>query len=309
MSNKEITKKVTEGILKCLEKGVAVWKSPVISSIGMPEKFDGGFYQGMNTWILNAETILNDYDSNRWLTFNRCRKEGGKVLKGSKATEVIYWTMLDVKKTDANGQEVEKTVPLLRTFKVFNICQTNLFKPSKKGKAKKVTNPLLAESLIGNWTKKVNIRYGFDNTACPYYAPFKDYINIPFGDSVQWACDESLAKTTFHEMIHSTGHSSRLDRFKKAELDGVKADQLHLQGDYSAEELVAEMGAQILSDICGFSSKHLEESSSYINSWLKCLKSNTEWILWASSRAEKAVEMILLNANEKFNTDEKKGLH
>lgn len=305
MNTKEITKKVTEGILECLKKGVAVWSSPVMSALGMPEKFDGGFYKGLNTWILNSQTILKGYDSNKWITFNRCRKEGGHILKGSKATNVVFWKLLKNEKTNADGETVENVIPLLRTFKVFNICQTSLYKPSSKKVVKKVTNPNLAESLIGNWTNKVKIKYGFDNTASPYYAPSKDYINIPFGDSVAWSSDESLAKTTFHEMIHSTGHSSRLDRFNKATLEGVHADQLHARGDYSAEELVAEMGAQILSDICGFSSKHLNESSSYINSWLKCLENNTDWILWASSRADKAVEMILTNSNDNFNKETK----
>ena len=97
-------------------------------------------------------------------------------------------------------------------------------------------------------------------------------------------------------MIHSTGHKSRLDRFDKAIMDGVDADKLHSRGNYSAEELVAEMGSQVLADICDFKQDHIEDTSAYIGSWIKCLKSNPEWVIWAGGRAEKGVDMILNNS-------------
>ena len=295
MNTKQITKKVTEGIINCLEKGVVPWNSGIINTIGSATKFDGDLYHGVNQWILNAEVLLNDYKVNRWVTFNRCRKEGGRVIKGQKSTEVVFWKMFETEQTNKDGKVVEKTIPLLRTFRLFNICQTTLYKPSKTKKVNKVNkvNNEIAEQLIGNWNNEVAIKYGFDNTSCPYYSPSKDFINIPFGNGIKWESAELLNKVTFHEMIHSTGNSKRLNRFGKAELNGTKADILHNKGDYSAEELVAEFGSQILADYCDFKDNHIENTSSYINSWIKCLKNNTDWILWASRRAEKAVELII----------------
>ena len=75
MNTKQITKKVTEGIINCLEKGVVPWNSGIINTIGSATKFDGDLYHGINQWILNAEVLLNDYKVNRWVTFNRCKKE------------------------------------------------------------------------------------------------------------------------------------------------------------------------------------------------------------------------------------------
>ena len=146
----------------------------------------------------------------------------------------------------------------------------------------------------------MNIRYGYDNISSPYYSPSKDFINIPYyhdGDS-GWVTEERMHKVTFHEMVHSTGHKSRLDRFDKAILDNIDAGMLHSRGQYSAEELVAEMGSEILSQMCDFKNSSIEDTSSYIQSWLKCLKNDPQWIMWASSRAEKAVNYILENIED-----------
>ena len=96
--------------------------------------------------------------------------------------------------------------------------------------------------------------------------------------------------------MHSTGHKTRLDRFDKAIMDGVDADKLHAKGNYSAEELVAEMGSQILADFCNFKLDHIDNTSAYIGSWIKCLEKNPKWVIWASSRAVKGADMIIDNS-------------
>ena len=294
-TTKEITKRVTEGIIESLEKGVVPWKSGM-KGLGQSTNFDGVPYQGFNRWILNSAVINNNFETNQWITFNRCRKEGGKVIKGSKSTEIVFWKPMVFKKKDENGEEVEKSFGFLKTFRVFNLCQTTLYNPKTFVAPKVELNTDMAEQLIGQWNEEVNIRYGYDNMNSPYYSPLRDYINIPFGDAVEWDNNEVMHKVTFHEMIHSTGHTSRLNRFNKAQLDG---EQLHSEGQYSAEELVAELGAQVLSDTCGFVQDHLEMTSAYIGSWLKHLKNNPEWVMWASGRAEKAVDMVLKVSNLK----------
>ena len=294
-TTKQITERVTQGIITSLENGCVPWKSGM-KGLGQSTNFDGVPYNGFNRWILNSAVINNNFETNTWITFNRCRKEGGKVLTGSKGTEIVFWSPMTYKNKDENGQEVEKTVPFLKTFHVFNLSQTTLYNPKTYEAPKVEVNTDMAEQLIGQWNEQVNIEYGYDNMSSPYYSPLRDYINIPFGKNVEWDNDEVMHKVTFHEMIHSTGHKSRLNRFDKAQLDG---EQLHSQGQYSAEELVAELGAQVLADTCGFVQDHLEMTSTYINSWLKCLKDNPEWIMWASGRAEKAVNMILENSSLK----------
>jgi len=309
----QIATEVTEKILDCLKEGTIPWKSGIIGEGASMVSYDDKQYRGVNQWILLATMIKNKFKSNKWITYNRCRKEGGHVLKGQKSTSVVFWnftykadpecTQCDRKNTKLKVCDCQVCIPFLKTFALFNMEQTSLFDESlhvpKPVEVEDVdVNVGMAHQLVSDWDSVVPIKYGHNNFASPYYAPIGDYINIPFGDGVAWVNEEVQHKTTFHEMIHSTGHKSRLDRFDEAVMDGIDAGKLHSRGEYSAEELVAEMGSQMLADLCNFQQEHIDDTSAYIASWIKCLEENPKWVIWASGRAVKAVDMILDNSEK-----------
>lgn len=91
----------------------------------------------------------------------------------------------------------------------------------------------------------------------------------------------------FHEMVHSTGYESRLNR------DGVTGTHKFGSEDYSKEELVAEMGTAMLCGVAGIDNSTIENSASYIQSWLRQLKNDKKLVILASSKAQKAVDYIL----------------
>jgi antirestriction protein ArdC len=94
--------------------------------------------------------------------------------------------------------------------------------------------------------------------------------------------------TLFHEAVHSTGHESRLDRLTKTASFG--------SNEYSKEELVAEIGASTLVNMFGLeTSSSFRNNTAYIQSWANALKNDINMIVHASSRAGKAVDMILDN--------------
>ncbi|WP_252281473.1 zincin-like metallopeptidase domain-containing protein [Peribacillus frigoritolerans] len=62
---------------------------------------------------------------------------------------------------------------------------------------------------------------------------------------------------------------------------------------YSKEELVAEMGASMLTAMAGFGDTTLEHSTAYIQSWLRALKNDKTMVVKAGSQAQKAVDLIL----------------
>jgi antirestriction protein ArdC len=117
-----------------------------------------------------------------------------------------------------------------------------------------------------------------------FYAPYSDMVNVPeifcFGNS-----DEYYA-TTFHELAHATGHSSRLNRFEENETVFGKHS-------YNFEELVAEMAATLLCSHCGIE-QTVENSVAYLTGWAKFLKDNRKSTLFsASTKAQMAVGYIL----------------
>jgi antirestriction protein ArdC len=119
--------------------------------------------------------------------------------------------------------------------------------------------------------------------ATPYYSPKKDLISIP--DRPLYKNNDEFYMTLFHEVIHSTGHPRRLNRFEVG--GGVFGSQ-----DYSLEELVAEIGANYLSAETSINPDFMN-SVGYIKGWVSKLKEHPRWIVSAAARAEKAVGFVL----------------
>ena len=92
--------------------------------------------------------------------------------------------------------------------------------------------------------------------------------------------------TAFHEMTHSTGHTSRLNRLDKTAFFGSEA--------YSKEELIAEIGAATLVNHAGLETPDsFRNNAAYIQNWLSVLQNDKRFIVSAAGKAEKAVNMIL----------------
>lgn len=121
-----------------------------------------------------------------------------------------------------------------------------------------------------------------------YYSPNGDYIKVPCKE--QYINIEEFYSTLFHEIIHSTGHKSRLDRLKT----GINAS--YGTEIYSKEELCAEIGSTMILNILGIETpKTFRNSSAYIQGWLNVLRSDSRFIVSASTKAEKAINYILGN--------------
>ena len=127
--------------------------------------------------------------------------------------------------------------------------------------------------------------YTFNSGQVVYY-PEADRINCPPMKDFQWP--EEYYCTLFHEMIHSSGHKSRLARPGFTKKGVAFGDEV-----YSKEELVAEMGAAILCRVAGIDNSTIENSASYIGSWLKVLKKENCLVLQVAAQAQKAVDYIL----------------
>jgi antirestriction protein ArdC len=98
---------------------------------------------------------------------------------------------------------------------------------------------------------------------------------------------EKYYSTLFHELTHSTGHPSRVGR------EGIMEHNPFGSEDYSKEELVAEMGAAMLCGVAGVESRTLDNSASYLQSWINRLRSDSRLIVSAASQAQKAADYIL----------------
>lgn len=274
---------VVDQIIKNLESGVVPWKQPWTS---FPKNFSTNKnYQGINTLILNLESRK----CNLWGTVNQINAAGGRLKQGVgfKHKKIFFWTTKNKETVDSLGEISESTFPVLKSYIVYNLEDTigleHLIEINCNKKA--ISPNERADAIISNLPEKIKIIHG-KNSA--YFLPSYDEVYMPERDS--FSSTSTYYSTLFHEITHWTGVPMRLNRYN---LDlGI-----HKKGeDYSREELVAELGSSFLMAECEmFDLDILNNSSSYISSWIKFLKDDPRALIVSANKAQKAVDYILNN--------------
>ena len=264
------------------------------------------FYNGFNIFILNYEMVDKGYEFNQWLTFKQVSAKGGKVVKGSKSTEVYFWQIgyLDnstgkfvapklIKLINPNERMADGKLRYLKTFsvkfyKVFNVAQCTGIEPKvMEDTTADVDNEpnVVAETLSQSYIDKQGSLKLVHIEDSAYYSPNRDIVNMPKLDTFVDA--DSYYKVLFHELAHSTGHKDRLNRKTLLEVNKW--------GDttYAKEELVAEISAMYIVGMLGLEPKDNESNSqAYIKGWCKYLEDKPKECVYAMQQATKVVDYI-----------------
>lgn len=270
--SKKIYETITNKIIEKLEEGTIPWKKPFQDGDGTPVNWvTQKPYRGINTFLL---------DGGEYATYKQIKDNGGTVLKGEKGTPIVFWKLMDIE--DKETQE-DKKIPLLKTYTVFKIgVQTKGIEPKRKMVEHEHQSIAQAEEIYKNYMNGPDFTFKNDGA---YYKPTLDVVNVPPMKS--FADINAYYSTLFHEMVHSTGHKTRLDRAGVVSFNGFGTEQ------YSKEELIAELGASMLCGVAQIDNTTLDNSASYIKSWLKALKDDNTLIISAFQSAQKASDHIL----------------
>ena len=258
-------------------------------------------YNGVNTYLPYGE----------YITFNQCKEEGGKVKKGAKGFPVVYWNFQKKVEIDENGEEHERTIPFLKYYTVFNIEDCEGLEQKNHPEDITITIPIshvvdnpdspelipAAEAIINDYIAN-NKGFDFYNEEVSdraYYSPASDCVHVP--NHNQFADIAEYYSTAFHEIGHSTGHSTRLNRFT-----GNAKNAAFGSEEYSREELVAESTAATLLNMLGLENGNsFRNSAAYIKSWSSHIKDDPMMFITAMTRAQAAVNYILGIEAEKEN--------
>ena len=276
----QVYRLITDKIIEKLEQGVVPWRMPWTSEA--PKNLvSGKSYRGINILLLGSQGYVSPY----WLTFKQAKSLGGFVNKGEKSTPVVFWKNWTDLETNGEGKLEEKSRFVLRYYSVFNIEQCKL--PPEEVPATDLTTKQFdpipkAEQVVKAMPNAPEITHQ-SQRAC--YSPLLDIVNMPKPESF----DEPAAyySTLFHELSHSTGHESRLNR-------DTLVDKVRFGShSYSKEELVAEMGAAFLNGHCGIEAATLDNSASYINGWLGRLRNDPKLVVQAAGKGQRAADFIL----------------
>jgi len=265
---------ITEQIIRQLESGVAPWHKPWATE--MPKNLvSKRAYRGINVFLLASL----GYGSPYWLTYKQAADLGGHVRRGVHGTKVVFWKFDKYETEDADGQTVAKTSALLRYYTVFNLEQCEGINGPESGR---VVNPIAeCERIVAAMPNPPR----YEQDARAWYRPSSDSVGMPARNTFESA--ESYYSTLFHELTHSTGHASRIGR------EGIEKLNTFGSESYSKEELVAEMGAAMLSGVAGIEQRTLANSASYLQSWINVLKADSRMVVFAASQAQKAADYIL----------------
>lgn len=269
---------VTNRIIEELEKGIIPWQKPwggmeggaVSGTTGKP-------YSLLNQMILGKPGM--------YFTFNQIQKLGGRVRKGEKAQMVVFWKQVPAKEVDKQtGEQREKLVPMLRYYSVFHLDQIDGLNIVPTAEPQKPATHAQADEIISAYIQRSGVELEHRISDEAYYSPSADRVVLPMIE--QFNSTGEYYSTAFHELAHSTGHRSRLDRLRATAHFGNES--------YSKEELVAEIGAAALMNHVGLeNASTFRNSTAYIQSWLTALRNDKRMIVSAASRAEKAVDYIL----------------
>ncbi len=275
---------VTDAILAKLEAGTKPW-APDWQGGGltMPMRATGQQYQGINVLLLWMASQARHYTGSTWMTFKQARDLGGMVRKGEKATRIVFYKQLTVGDREApEGSDETKKIPMLRTYAVFNVDQIDdlpeKYRLQNVEPLPGITRDSQREAVLR--ATGADIREG---GASAYYMPGSDHVQMP--DFERFTSASGYLATLAHELVHWTGHKSRLDRFGA-----------NTRTDYAAEELVAELGAAMVGARLGIIGEHIDNHAAYLAHWLKALKDDKRAIFKAATLAQKAADMVLANA-------------
>jgi len=265
---KAMQQELTEYVVSQLEAGLT-WRKSWSNMNSMPfSASTGQTYKGGNIAWLWLQEIKKGYSTSQWGTYNAWKELNGQVRKGEKATKIIFFKPV-FKMED--GEKVF-AYSAIKSFSVFNRDQVDGLAPIESSDKAKCDDGELFK-----YTTAENIQ--IVNSGRAAYNPMLDRIILPaaFTDEAGgWS-------TVAHEIIHSTGHETRLNRTLSQE-----------KHEYSYEELIAELGALFLCTQLGLATDDSkEQSAAYCASWAKVLKSNPDWVWKASAEASKAAEYVM----------------
>lgn len=278
---------ITQRIIEKLESGVVPWHKPWCDAGAPKNLITKKEYRGVNVFLLACA----GYASPFWASYKQISELGGVVKKGEHGFPVVFWKFVDCKEKDESGAEISKKIPFLRYYTVFNTQQTEGIDEKKIPALEKRYNEIekieQCEQVVFSMPQRPEI---LNKEQRAYYVPSTDHVNMPGMETFDGSAE--YYSTLFHELTHSTGHESRLNR------KGITG--LHSFGtqEYSKEELIAEMGAAFLCGHCQIENKTIDNSASYIKSWLRKFEDDRKMVIFAAAAAQKAVDFILNRKHE-----------
>lgn len=296
MSNRQ---EIVDKLIEQMEKGYAATRAAWSKSVtGRPyNPVSEAVYKGGNRFRLMLAAEEQGFSDPRWMTFKQASDKNYKIMPGAKGVMLEKWIFYqDKTKVDEAGKpvigadgkpEIERVIlerPIVNYFRVFNGEQI-IGLPELVHK--EVTEDKFSE-MAEDFEKSSKCPVYYETQDRAYYSPVKDEIHLP--PKHTFKNNETRLSVLLHEMAHSTGHESRLNR-PLGNGFGSK--------EYAKEELNAELSSVFVENELGIvmesDSELIKDHANYVKSWISVLKDNPNELFVACANAECITEYLMKN--------------
>ncbi len=297
----QVRDEMVKTLLEHIEKNPTDWQSGW-NNIAAGAPYNGKTntaYRGMNALYLAFLGAARGYKDTRWVTFNQAKELGASVKKGEKSSPVIFFefydrvtkkafdsrTVKDMTEEEKAAYLKENVYAVMKYSSVFNAEQCHNFPERKEiamSEEERANQNVKIETIIANSAAPVL----YDGGSRAYYSPGTDKIHLPAIAAFDTMQD--YYATALHEIAHSTGHESRLNR----DLSGGFGSE-----SYAKEELRAELACVFMQMEQGIqlNGKHITNHAAYLNSWLEAAKRDTSVFFKAAADAQKIADYVADN--------------
>ena len=246
----------------------------------------GNVYRGCNRTNLRAIAQIRGISDPRWLTWRQIQNAGLRVKRGARSAAIEKWKRFTyeraVEGTDATETRVGLAcVGYYNVFSATDVIGLPAWEPPTRRALPESEVTQVADALIAS--SRCPVVENDEPSA--YYSIDRDTIHLPSRELFLGADAtraQHFVRTLSHEMVHSTIvplHRTVTDR--------------------AFEELVAELGAVMLTDALGLaiildaSDANFSQHASYLRSWSRGLKDRPQSLWNAAARADAAVEYLV----------------
>ena len=283
---------MVNALLESIEKNPTKWERGWYALDVPYNATTGKNYNGLNSLFLDAISQLRGYKDERWVTFNQAKELGASIKSGEKSSDVFYWSQYDKKTkkpfdpdtieemTEEECKEYikENVRPVLKFYQVFNAEQCKDFPETTRKNAKSDAEIAKQNIQIETIIKNSSAPISYDGKDRAYYSTSTDSIHLLLIESFKTSQD--YYATALHEIAHSTGHSSRLNR----DMNNIFGSEA-----YAIEELRAELASVFMQSELGIDLGNAEIANhgAYLKSWLKAVKKDVNVFYRAAADAGK----------------------
>ena len=297
-------KHLFDKVMANLENDKSIWKQGWAVTGAPISAISGKKYNGINRMSLAVATMERGYSDNRWLTYNQMKENGWEFKRDEEGNSrgknagvpIEYFSLYDKETrqkfdrsvldgmTEAERNEYmdDNVIALRKYYCVFNGDIIDGIPEREKHELDPAQRNSRAENLLQHWSdNEAKIIYGGDDAV---YRSTTDEIHLPERD--RFVDFHEFYSTALHEVGHSTGYKTRLNRDMSGEFGSEK---------YAEEELRAEIASmfieQDLEIVAG--DNHIQNNSAYIKHWREKIKEDPNVLFKAIADAEKITQFVI----------------